>query len=85
MTTITTTDLAADLAEQYDIADAAARDGVDVYLGQLIDIDGEQAAIAARDEVRNGSGRLIGESITLTGSAAAAIRESFAAYYADAH
>jgi hypothetical protein len=37
---IDTTDLADELADRFDLTRAAAREGVDVYLGQINDIDG---------------------------------------------
>ena len=40
--TITTRDLAAELAETHDITREAAREGVDTYLGQINDIDGAE-------------------------------------------
>lgn len=81
-TTITVRDLADEMAEKHDITVQAAREGVDTYVGQLVEIDGEEATIAESREVRNGSGRVVGQEITLTADAAEAIRASFAAYYA---
>lgn len=38
--TITTRDLADELADRHDITTAAAREGVDTYLGQINELDG---------------------------------------------
>jgi len=64
--TIDTTDLADELADRFDITRAAAREGVDTYLGQINDIDH-----TAWDR-------------EMPGDISDFIRESFAAFYADA-
>ena len=56
-TTITTNELANEMADRFDITLDAARQGVDTYLGQINDIDGtdwntemdEDAADAIRE------------------------------------
>lgn len=59
--TITTRDLAGELAEQYGITESAARESIDTLLGQINEIDGseftdemdEQAADTIRDQIRS--------------------------------
>lgn len=54
-------------------------DAVGVYLDQLIGLDGESAVILSREPIRNGSGRLVGELVTVTRDAAEVIRDAIAA------
>lgn len=80
-TTITTTDLADEMAERHDITRQAARDAVDTYVGQIVSLDGEDATIASTEDLRNGSGRVIGHTVTLTAETADFVRGCFAADY----
>lgn len=41
-------------------------DDMSVRLGQIIDVDGEGAVVLDRADIRNGSGRIIGERLTIT-------------------
>lgn len=45
-------------------------------LGQIIDVDGNEDSIVSREPVRNGSGRIVGEHLTITDEAAEFIAES---------
>ena len=45
-------------------------------LGQIVDVDGNEDSIVNREPVRNGSGRLMGEHLTITDEAAEFIAES---------
>ena len=45
-------------------------------LGQIIDVDGNEDSIVNREPVRNASGRLMGEHLTITDEAAEFIAES---------
>ena len=47
-----------------------------VILGQIIEIDGEDAVIIDREEIRNGSRRVCGERMILTESAWNTVQES---------
>ena len=49
-----------------------------VLLGQVVDVDGPKA-IVSTEEVRNGSGRVVGERYMVTRDAAEAIRAALAA------
>lgn len=45
-------------------------------LAHIIDIDGEDAVILSREDARNGSGRIVGEHLTITDEAWQAVRDA---------
>lgn len=53
-----------------------ATEGELTLLGQIIDVDGNEDSIVSREPVRNGSGRIVGEHLTITDEAAEFIAES---------
>lgn len=54
----------------------AAHDAIQTYLGQIIDIDGEDEVVLDRKPLKNGSGRVIGETLWVTEETANAIRDA---------
>lgn len=52
---------------------------INTYAGQIAAIDGDDATFVATEEVRNGSGRVIGTEMTLSAAAETFIRETIAA------
>ena len=72
ITLITTTD---NRLDQHHLTEAES-----VYLGQIIDLDGEDAVIVAREDVRNGSGRVCGEHLTVTPETWEAVEAAIASY-----
>lgn len=57
----------------------AAHDAIQTYLGQIIDIDGEDTVVVDRKPLTNASGRTIGETLWVTEEAADTIRDAIAA------
>ncbi|PWV44578.1 hypothetical protein [Nocardiopsis sp. L17-MgMaSL7] len=53
-----------------------AHDAIQTYLGQIIEIDGEEEVVLERKPLKNASGRVIGETLWVTKDAAETIRES---------
>lgn len=70
-TTITVRELADNLETSVE--------AVQVLVDQLIEVDGEEAVIAARTPLTNSSGRVFGTEVHLTESAAAAVNTALAA------
>lgn len=54
-------------------------DAATVFLDQVLDVDGGPDAILGREQVRNGSGRVVADRFTITVDAAEAIRAALAA------
>ena len=48
------------------------------YLGQVLAIDGEDAVIISREDIRNGSGRVCGEHLTVTDDAWECVQSAIA-------
>ena len=67
-TTITTTMMHQHVATEDELA----------LLGQIIDIDGREAVVLASTAAKNGSGRVIGEHLTITDEAWQFVVESLA-------
>ena len=67
-TTITTTMMHQHVATEDELA----------LLGQIIDIDGRDAVVLASTAAKNGSGRVIGEHLTITDEAWQFVVESLA-------
>ena len=67
-TTITTATIAQHVATEDEL----------VLLGQVIDIDGRDAVVLASTAAKNGSGRVIGEHLTITDEAWQFVAESLA-------
>ena len=57
----------------HDLTEAEAE-----YLGQILTIDGEDAVIISREDIRNGSGRVCGEHLTITDDAWECIQSAIA-------
>lgn len=55
-----------------------------VLLDQVVDIDGEDAVIVSREPVRNGSGRVVGERLTVTDDAWNFVLESLDGFVLEA-
>jgi hypothetical protein len=68
ITTITTATIAQHVATEDEL----------VLLGQVIDIDGREAVVLASTAAKNGSGRVIGEHLTITDEAWQFVAESLA-------
>lgn len=71
-------DLLNELEDRFD-SRQEAHDAIQVYLSQVIDIDGEDEVVMDRKPLKNASGRAIGETLWVTPEAADAIREAITA------
>lgn len=71
-------DLLSEIEDRFDTRQGA-HEAIQVYLSQIIDIDGEDAVILDRKPLKNASGRAIGETLWITPEAADTIREAIAA------
>ena len=60
--------------QDHDLTEAEAE-----YLGQVIALDGEDEVIISREDIRNGSGRVCGEHLTITDDAWECIGDAIAA------
>ena len=67
-TTITTTTISQHVATEDEL----------VLLGQVIDIDGRDAVVLASTDAKNGSGRIVGEHLTIADEAWQFVVESLA-------
>lgn len=74
---ITNYDLLNDIEDQF-TSRHQAHEAVQTFLGQIIEIDGDDVVISRRD-MTNASGRVIGEWLTVSSETAQAIRDAIAA------
>lgn len=71
-------DLLDEVEEHFDTRQAA-HDAIQTYLGQIIDIDGEDTVVVDRKPLTNASGREIGETLLVTPETADTIRDAIIA------